>query len=194
MWTILQPALARKGGTGLQPVQQQPTFALPPRRHEPDRSPELREALESLLFRTRPDSVEKKAEDLRASFDGVTNIELEDMIAANCETSGAKFASAFSGKYIALGDVMGFLSDHSQDRLLNCLAGYESSKFQSLSVRDITYAINNPGSRNSYTKALARYVLNHPELRKTVATRRLETQSELDRRLKSMLTKKVRRA
>ena len=106
----------------------------------------------------------------------------------------SKCPNAFLGKYSALGEVMSFLSETSQDRLIDCLAEHEGGKFQSLAARDLTYAINNAGSRNSYSHALARYVLQNPELNKTLAKRRLESPSELDRRLKSMLAKRGRRA
>lgn len=190
IWALLEPTI--------QPLRQ-PVFVIPERpsrRREraPDGSSELREALESVLFRSRADSVERDIEKLGATFDGVKSLELDDLIAENCESSGPHFAAAFSGKYSALGDVMAFLSDNSQDRLMSCLAEHEGRKFQSLAARDITHAINNPQSRNAYSRALTRYLVDHPDLGKTVAIRRGEEPKDFDRRLRSMLAKKGRRA
>ncbi|MGI8746627.1 MAG: hypothetical protein ACR2NN_29440 [Bryobacteraceae bacterium] len=184
------------------PAEPPPIIVVPekvPRRRErteePDtRSAELRSALQSVLFRSRTDSVERKTADLRANFDGVASPDLDGMIEENCRESGNRFASAFAGKYLALGDVMSFLPEASQERLIECLAEQLAGKFPSRATLDITHAINNPSSRNAYSQALSRYLLQHPELRKTVAMRRSEETKDLDRRLKSMLAKRKARA
>ena len=47
------------------------------------------------------------------------------MIQTRCDTRGPQFAQSFSGKYQALGDVMAFLSNSSQQRLLECLREFQ---------------------------------------------------------------------
>ncbi len=158
-----------------------------------DRQAQLSAALEAVLFRSRAESIDKKIQELKASFDGLVSSDLDDAIAGNCRDSGHRFASAFAGKYMPLGDLMSFLPETSQDLLIECLAENQGTKFPSRVTLDITHAINNAPSRNAYSAALSRYLLRDAELRKTVAMRRSEDVKDLESKLKSMLTKRSRR-
>lgn len=163
-----------------------------PRRRE--RTDDLGAALESVLFRSRPDSVERRTQELHNTFQNAAVTDLEAVIVENCRESGSKFAAAFAGKYMPLGDVMGLLSEAAQDRLIECFAENLGGKFAQRAAIDIAYALNNPASRNAYSRALSRYLVNHPDVRKTVAQRRSEESRDLDRKLKSMLAKRKARA
>ena len=154
---------------------------------------QLSAALEAVLFRSRADTVERKAQELKTAFDGLVSPDLDGLIAENCRDSGQRFASAFAGKYMPLGDVMTFLPETSQDLLIECLAENQGAKFTSRATVDISHAINNPPSRNAYSAALSRYLLQRAELRKTVAMRRSEDLKDFERKLKSLLNKRSRR-
>ena len=158
-----------------------------------DRQAQLSAALEALLFRSRADTVEKKAQELKAAFDGLVVQDLDGAIAGNCREAGQRFAGAFAGKYMPLGDVMSFLPESSQDLLIECLAESQGSKFIAGATRDVTYAMNNAPSRNAYSAALSRYLLKDADLRKTVAMRRSEDPKDFESKLKSMLNKRSRR-
>jgi hypothetical protein len=92
-----------------------------------------------------------------------------------------------------LGDVLSFLPETSQDLLIECLAQNQGSRFASRATVDITHAINNTPSRNAYSAALSRYLLQNAELRRTVAMRRSEDPKDFESKLKSMLNKRSRR-
>ena len=181
------------------PAEPEPAIVVPeraPRKRErpeetDDRKAQLSAALEALLFRSRADTVEKKSQELKAAFDGQILEDLDGAIAESCRESGQRFASAFAGKYMPLGDVMSLLPETSQDLLIECLAENQGSKFIAGATRDVTYAINNAPSRNAYSAALSRYLLQNAELRKTVAMRRSEDPKDFESKLKSMLNKSI---
>src|SRR5262249_28220647 len=97
------------------------TFELPPR--EARATPGLSEELDAALFETDRDEAERAVEALRLRYEKVaasTKTSLDAMIQTRCDTRGPQFAKSYSGKYQALGDAMSFLSNASQQRLLEC--------------------------------------------------------------------------
>jgi hypothetical protein len=159
---------------------------LPPRK-------DLRDEVDALLFNTDRDEVERKAETLRLKHEKVpaaAKTALDAMIETRCDTRSEQFARAYSGKYLALGDVMNFLTDSSQHRLLECLREFQGAKFPTQAGLDIAHALKNKISRNAYSAALSRFLLDDTALRKLVAMRMVEDPRDLERKLKSMLSQK----
>jgi hypothetical protein len=170
---------------------QRPASAAPRAVEPKPASSALREDLESVLFYSDRDNAERKAESLRFKYEkgpGGAKTTLDAMIETRCDTRGPQFAESFSGKYQALGDVMGFLSNSSQDRLLEVLREYQGPKFQQQAAIDLAHALKNKPSRNAYSMALSRYLLADAPLRRQVA--RVMVEDDLERKLKSMLSQK----
>lgn len=184
-------------------IEEPPPQIAPPRPVEPppnddNRVDALRDSLEALLFETDRELVEARAEALKNSFEKLNSAPaksaLDAMVAARCAADGDQFGAAFSGKYLALGDAFQFLPEPAQDRLLECLESHQGKLFKAQVAIDLGHALKNKTSRNAYSTALSRYVLQHAELRKQVAQRMVEEVRDLERKLKSMLAKKDGRA
>jgi hypothetical protein len=158
-------------------------IVIPPRK-------ELRDELDAVLFDTDRDTAERKVEALRAKYEKtpVAKAALDAMIQTRCDTNGEQFAEAYSGKYLALGDVMGFLSEAAQQRLLECLRDHQGSKFSEQTAVHVRHALGNRASRNAYTAALGRYLLSDIKLLRQVA--KYMDEDSLERKLKSMLSPK----
>lgn len=164
----------------------------------PAKQPEVRplgEALSKLLFDSGPDSVDQLATELSAKYakqnSAESRSEMDEVITAHLKKGGAQFAESFADKYFALGYALSFLTASSQDRLIECLRDHNVLDPK---ARDITYAFNNPASRNSYTRALARVLLKDRELRKRVALQVGDLPEDFERRLKTVLKHKAGRA
>jgi hypothetical protein len=170
---------------------QRPASAAPRAVESKPASSALREDLDSVLFESDRDNADRKAESLRLKYEkapGAAKSALDAMIETRCDTRGPQFAESFSGKYQALGDVLGFLSNSAQDRLLEVLREYQGSKFQQQAAIDLAHALKNKPSRNAYSSALSRYLLADAPLRRQVA--RVMVEDDLERKLKSMLSQK----
>ena len=59
---------------------------------------------------------------------------------------------------------------------------------QAQAAIDVAHALKNKPSRNAYSAALSRYLLDDPPLRRQVA--RVMVEDDLERKLKSMLSQK----
>ena len=161
-----------------------------PRKVELPQRKDLRDELDAVLFNTDREEAEGKAEALRSKYEKapVAKTALDAMIQTRSATRGEQFAKSFSGKYLALGDVMSFLSDAAQERLLECLRDYQGPKFQKQLAIDIAHAWANKPSRNAYSAALSRYLLEDAPLRKQVA--RVMVEDDLERKLRAMASQK----
>ncbi len=186
-WMLLAPSLGaealRRDTRKMKSVVQNEPKTLP-----------LREALRKLLFDSDPDTVDQVAADTGAKFakqnTADSRAEMDELVKAHYQQDGARFAESFADKYFALGDALSFLTASSQDRLIECLRDHNVLDPK---ARDITYAFNNPTSRNAYTRALARLLLKDQPLRKRVAQQIGDLPEDLERRLKNVLKPKAGR-
>lgn len=160
---------------------------------EPEESPGLRAALHTLLFESDREAVDDRSGDLRARFDSVNTPDLratlDDLVESGCATNGQKFAGAFAGKYLALGDAMRFLSTAAQDRLMECFASHHPD-FISRAGDDLKHALNHSNSRNAYSRALSRLVLKDRRLCREVASYLVELPLDLETKLRRRLLAK----
>lgn len=74
--------------------------------------------------------------------------------------------------------------------MLEAISGHLRGKdFEDQSTSEITRALKNPRDVNTYTIALATFVLNSDKLCKNIAGRRQETEGALKKELKRMRAK-----
>jgi hypothetical protein len=144
----------------------------------------LEQELRALLFESDQNSLEARAAKLSGINANGPLEALDKMIFEQSEIRGAQFAAAFRGNYTALGDAFRLLSDAAQDRLLECLG---EDYLKEHTAAHVGYALRNKTSRNAYTRALTRRVMQDRQLKTQVAKQMVELPSDLEIKLKAML-------
>lgn len=150
-----------------------------PARAPKAQAPELQEELRRVLFESDPDAVEERCKNLRLP---AARVSLDDAIPAE------SFAKAFYGKYLPLGCVMSYLTEESQERLLECFG----TGLSGFAAEHVKHAINNKSSRSPYTSALARFLLKDRKMLKQIAGQLAFLPSEFEPKLRTLAKDKGR--
>ena len=105
--------------------------------------------------------------------------------------SVAPFLERFGRQYLHLGNVMEYLPPDAQQHLIHLLDAGAKGKFSNQAMQHLRHALDAPVSRNSYSMALGKYVLEQPDLLKKVAGRMGDMEpARLARSIKEMVNRR----